>query len=180
MRARRILISLCLAAVLFQVAAGILARMRQSVAEVGNPTLAPEFSWVGLDGSKHRSAELAGHVVALHFWASWCAPCREELPSLLAAAAAHKNIIFLTVSGDELSDQAEQFIKHVQLQLKNPISPNVLYAIDPDKALALETFKAAGYPETILIDSARFKRFTILGPAEWEKERMRNILNRLK
>ena len=47
----------------------------------------PEIEFTDLDGGTHRLADWQGKVVLLNFWATWCAPCREEMPSLDALQA---------------------------------------------------------------------------------------------
>jgi cytochrome c biogenesis protein CcmG/thiol:disulfide interchange protein DsbE len=72
---------------------------------VGEP--APPATLVALDGQRISTAELLGHVVILTFWATWCGPCREELPLLSAYATQHANegltvLAFTLDSPDEL------------------------------------------------------------------------------
>ncbi|HWB99276.1 MAG TPA: TlpA disulfide reductase family protein, partial [Bryobacteraceae bacterium] len=61
-----------------------------------------------LDGQKVRLKDLRGKLVILNFWATWCAPCRDELPMLVSAAkaAANTDLVFLAVSLDDAKTQA--------------------------------------------------------------------------
>jgi thiol-disulfide isomerase/thioredoxin len=56
-------------------------------------------------------AQDAGHYVLVHFWASWCPPCRAEMPELAAWAKAHPNIIFVPISLDDTKADAAHFLK---------------------------------------------------------------------
>lgn len=60
--------------------AGVTAPPAAALVKVGQP--APDFELTLVDGSKVTREELRGHVVILNYWATWCAPCREELPLL--------------------------------------------------------------------------------------------------
>ena len=76
-----------------------------SVLRVGET--APAATLVGLDGQRISTSELLGHVVILTFWATWCGPCREELPLLSAYATQHAReglavLAFTLDSPDEL------------------------------------------------------------------------------
>ena len=56
-------------------------------------------------------AQDAGHYVLVHFWASWCPPCRAEMPEIVAWAKAHPNIIFVPISLDATKHDAAHFLK---------------------------------------------------------------------
>jgi cytochrome c biogenesis protein CcmG/thiol:disulfide interchange protein DsbE len=76
-----------------------------SALRVGEP--APPAILVALDGERISTSELLGHVVILTFWATWCGPCREELPLLSAYATRHADegltvLAFTLNSPDEL------------------------------------------------------------------------------
>ncbi len=64
--------------------------------------LAPDFSLQDLDGKLHRLSAYRGKLVVLHFWATWCAPCRYEIPILhaLGERLAGENILLLSVNVD--------------------------------------------------------------------------------
>jgi peroxiredoxin len=72
---------------------------------IGQP--APEATLIGLDGTRYATRDLIGQVVVLTFWATWCAPCRRELPALSAYAARHA-ADGLTVLGFSLDEPEQQ------------------------------------------------------------------------
>lgn len=95
------------AAMVVAVACGAAARTPQSgnvIRFVRNPDLAPEFQLEGLDGKPLNLASARGKVVLLNFWATWCGPCRAEIPDLIALQqkyAGKLQIIGLTVDEDD-------------------------------------------------------------------------------
>jgi thiol-disulfide isomerase/thioredoxin len=67
-----------------------------------NPATAPAFTLRDLDGREHSSAALRGKVVILNFWATWCGPCRAEIPDLVALQEKYRDqVVVLGVSEDE-------------------------------------------------------------------------------
>jgi thiol-disulfide isomerase/thioredoxin len=140
---------------------------------------APDVVWTAFDGSTHHLNELKGHVVVLHFWASWCPPCREEFPKLLKAAADDPSTMFLTISADEDRAKAEQFIKMAPAVhgLKTP--KNVFYAWDPEKTITYDQFLTTRYPETIIIDPKLHMRRKFPVPVDWDGTAIRAYLKEL-
>jgi thiol-disulfide isomerase/thioredoxin len=70
---------------------------------------APDAPLKGLDGQSHRLSALRGKIVVVNFWATWCAPCQEELPRLaqIAESYAGKPVSFVLISIDEPKDRAK-------------------------------------------------------------------------
>jgi cytochrome c biogenesis protein CcmG/thiol:disulfide interchange protein DsbE len=104
----KILLSLCLAAAaLFSPARSASGKSRQNesvIRFVRNPDAAPDFKVEGLDGKALSLADSRGKVVLLNFWATWCGPCREEIPDLIALQQKYRDqlqIIALTVDEDD-------------------------------------------------------------------------------
>ncbi|HEY5019514.1 MAG TPA: TlpA disulfide reductase family protein [Steroidobacteraceae bacterium] len=85
---------------------------------VGEP--APPATLVTLDGQRVASADLRGRVVILTFWATWCVPCRRELPLLSAYAVSHaaQGLTVLAFSLDAPEDLAR--VKHVAQSFRFP------------------------------------------------------------
>lgn len=109
-------------------------------AEVGK--LAPDFEIDDFDGVRHRLSDYRGKVVFVNFWATWCEPCREEFPELVAfeKEMRPKGVALLTVSLDMASALADQVIPFLKQQgvafpcyIKAPGDDDVfINAVDPE------------------------------------------------
>ena len=107
---------------------------------------APNFCLVNLEGKKVDIKDLKGKVVFLNFWATWCGPCKEEMPSMEALHQHYKNkdFVFLTISVDYGGvNPVKEFIG------KQRYTFPVL--ID-QKGETLDLFEVKGIPMTFLID----------------------------
>lgn len=69
----------------------------------------PAAKFVAADGSSHSFTELGGHIAVVNFWATWCGPCREEMPRLqkIADEYSSKGVSFIAISLDEADTQAK-------------------------------------------------------------------------
>jgi peroxiredoxin len=115
---------------------------------------APDFEAVLRDGRTFKLSEQRGHVVVVTFWASWCSPCRHELPALSALAAKHHDVRWVAVSVDRDRSKADAFLEKMRVDL--PI------AYDPD-ARAMGGFTVTSMPTMFLIDSKGMLRFEHVG-----------------
>lgn len=124
------------------------------------------------DGS--RSVELGklrGDVVVLNFWASWCAPCLEELPSLVAMQSQLPQIKVLAISTDDDASAYSQFLTNHPMGKVTTIRDaqqrsNALYG----------TFR---YPETYVIDRKGVIRRKFIGPQDWTDPEIVSYLKKL-
>ena len=111
----------------------------------GDP--APDFSIELLDGTNFAlSAHLAadGRPVILNLWASWCTPCREEMPALDAAAAEHPDVFFLGVAVEDDPLEAEAFAEEI----------GVSYALAIDETDRVgQRYLSPGLPATFFISA---------------------------
>ncbi len=77
--------------------------------------MAPNFTWQGADGKTHSLAEMKGKVVLLNFWATWCPPCRHELPDIvkIRTELADKGLVVLGVNVAEQPPAGTDVTEHV-------------------------------------------------------------------
>jgi peroxiredoxin len=127
---------------------------------VGQP--APEFSLADLKGNAVRLANLKGKVVFVNVWATWCEPCRQEMPAMQAlyTTLAGPDFEMLAVNSDQ-SDRGvvDRFVQSNGLSF--PVLP------DPNLQVA-ERYQVTGYPETFVIDRNGTIVAHELGPRHWD------------
>jgi cytochrome c biogenesis protein CcmG, thiol:disulfide interchange protein DsbE len=133
--------------------------------------LAPNFS---LQDSDHRVTlnQFRGEVVILNFWATWCPPCMEELPSLMSVQERErgKGIVVLGVSIDVDGDAYHRFLKARGV--------NFLTVRDPDEKVS-NLYGTHGWPESYVIDRQGVMRRKVVGPINWNAPDVVDFLNKL-
>jgi thiol-disulfide isomerase/thioredoxin len=105
---------------------------------------APDFEWTGPDGKIVRLSTYRGKVVVVNFWATWCAPCREEMPAMQRAAASEPDVVVLEVDLMESGDKARSFLDSLGLDRLQPV-------LDTDGATT-RRFGVLTLPSTFFID----------------------------
>lgn len=120
----------------------------------------PAFQIVDLTGNNISNKDLRDKVVLLNFWATWCAPCREEMPALskLYSRFKDKGLIIVGVSIDSSEKLVKSFLE------TNPVSFPI--ATDIDSKIA-DLYKVYTYPTTFLIDKHGVVQEYFLGGQEW-------------
>ena len=129
---------------------GVLGLAVASAAEPGGP--APAFSLAARDGGSVALEDLRGQVVMVNFWATWCGPCREEMPHLEALYQRYSDLGFtlLGVNVEEDSSGADAFLA------ETPVTFPILF--DPDNEVS-ELYNVVAMPSTVLIDRNGNLRF---------------------
>ena len=107
-------------------------------------TAAADFEIPLASGGTFRMSEHRGERVLLTFWASWCSPCRRELPALSTCATTHRDVTVLAVNVDRTSEAAKPFLEKVQFDL--PV------AYDPE-GRQLGKYGVTSMPTMFLFDS---------------------------
>lgn len=107
----------------------------------------PDFEAKDLNGKPLKLSQFKGKVVIVNFWASWCAPCIEEVPSLLSLIKTFpKDIVLLAVSGDSTQEDIDSFMKSFP-EMKT--LPNSYVIWDADKKLSAQ-FEVLRLPESFI------------------------------
>ena len=132
---------------------------------------APDFSLPSLNGKTYKLSDLKGKVVLLDFWATWCPPCREELPIIekLHQEFKDKNLVVLGISNED-RQTIENFLKNNRLTF--PI------LIDEREKVG-KSYKVVAIPRVLLIDKTGKIRKDILGYNPKNEEILRELIERL-
>lgn len=132
----------------------------------------PAFVLGDIDHKTWRLAELRGSAVMLNFWATWCEPCRAEMPSLEALAARHRadGLVVLAVNFREAEPTIRRFLEKMPIGL--PI------VMDPQGSVT-KAWTPGVFPSTVLIDRSGQPRRTIVGELDWNAELVRPWMNEL-
>jgi peroxiredoxin len=144
---------------------------------IGTP--APDFTIQDADRSVSLS-QLKGKIVVLNFWATWCPPCVEEMPSLVQMQKhmQGKGITVLAVSVDDDADDYHKFLKEHDIDLLTVRDPGQKNDTGVIAAVASRygTFK---FPETYIIDRDGTIRRKFIGPVDWSRAEIVEYLSRL-
>ena len=137
--------------------------------EIGS---APNFKLDNTDGESFELDSTRGQWVFLHFWASWCGPCREEMPTIQKLSETLDSdkfkIVMINTAEDE--DTIFTFLAGISVEI------DTLMDVDGQ---VTEVWKPRGLPTTFLIDPNGKVRYQAIGGREWNKAIYINFLKKL-
>jgi thiol-disulfide isomerase/thioredoxin len=129
-------------------------------------------------GNKKTIADFAGKKLLVNFWASWCVPCRAEMPALESLAKQYNSQSFMVLPinldvGDSGLDKAKKFLADESLTL--PLYPAPMQAFQRLQQQAV----SIGLPTTVLLDEKGCELAVLQGPAEWDSPDGKAVIDAL-
>ncbi|WP_227418244.1 TlpA family protein disulfide reductase [Roseitranquillus sediminis] len=134
------------------------------------PRLVPDVVLSNLDGGEVRLADYAGAPVVLNFWATWCAPCRQEMPSLdrLQAEMGGRLEVVTVATGRNAPAGIRRFFEEEGIERLPMLT-------DPDQSFSRE-MGVLGLPVTVILDANGQEIARLTGGAEWDSEDAKLLL----
>jgi thiol-disulfide isomerase/thioredoxin len=133
------------------------------------PKLLPDLDFLGPDGKPMKLSQLRGKTVLLNLWATWCAPCRHEMPALDklqgALGGADFEVVAVTIDQRNL-DRPKAFLQEIGVT-------RLAYYSDPTAKIFQQlraVDRALGMPTTLIIDPHGCELGYLAGPADWASE----------
>ena len=150
-----------------------LAEKSQPLHPVSNKPLAADFTLQDVDGNVHQLKQYRGRVVIVNFWATWCPPCRFELPSMERAYEQLKkeNIEILAIDVGEDADTIFTFTADY------PVTFPLLMDLD---SKVINDYPVIGLPTTYVIDPDGRLVYRAIGTREWDDISLLNQIKALK
>ena len=139
------------------------------------PTPAPAYVFKDAEGRDVRFADFKGRVAVVNLWATWCAPCKIEMPTLAALAEHYKDrddvaVVTISMDVDKAVPEARAFIAdHAPLA----------YYADPKFQLPFEFPGKGAMPQTILLDRRGNVRAVLTGEADWASAEAKALVEAL-
>lgn len=168
-------ISVWLVTLMLLIATNVVAaeKGKQTLPKLAEPFAAPDFTLKGEDGKTYRLKDYRGKVVILNFWATWCPPCREEMPSMERAWQIIKDngIVILAINVGEDADTIFEFTGQYTMTFPLPMD------IDGD---VVKQYPVRGLPTTYIIDPAGRATHRAVGSREWDDPVLLRQLEEMK
>jgi len=148
--------------------------LNHQLTQLATPVMAPDFTLEDMDGESYTLGDYRGKVVMVNFWATWCPPCRRELPSMEALYQAFKDESFTILAINQWESPDHVFAYMGQLE----VFPDFPILFDRDSAVS-QTFGVKGLPTTVLIDKRGRVVYRAVGGRDFNHPEVRAIIRGL-
>ncbi len=145
----------------------------QSLTRLTHKISAPNFKLNDMDGNTHTLSDYKGKTIIVNFWATWCPPCREELPSMNRAwkKVQSQNIAMLAINVGEDEDSIFSFTGDY------PIDFTILLDTTGEE---INQWPIKGLPSTFVVDPSGKIVYRAIGGREWDSDKLLNLVRALQ
>jgi peroxiredoxin len=149
--------------------------LEQTLTPLPDKPPAPAFDLAGPDGRRWRLADLQGKPMIINFWATWCPPCRAEMPSMQRAweMVADEGILIIAINVGEDVGTVKRFLAQQQVPMRFPLP------IDGD-AEVTQSWPLKGLPTTFVVDPSGRIVYKATGEREWDDPALLDLVRALK
>jgi len=135
---------------------------------------APAYAFKDADGKSVTAADFKGKVVVMNLWATWCAPCKIEMPTLAKLAKQYEGkpvaVVAVSIDKPEAVNEAKAFIaQNAPLRFYNDPDAKLPWSIKPE---------AAGMPTTLILGKDGLERGRISGQADWDQAGAKSVIDK--
>ncbi|MEN8213780.1 MAG: TlpA disulfide reductase family protein [Pseudomonadota bacterium] len=132
---------------------------------------APDFELVDMDGARHRLSDYRGKPVIINFWATWCPPCRAEMPSMNRGwHKVKEEVVMLAVNVGE--DEDKIFVFGADYPIDFPI-------LLDQSGDVIKQWPVKGLPTTFVLDRVGNIRYIAVGAREWDDDALLELVKGL-
>lgn len=152
-----------------------LARNGMEKLQVVTPKPPPAKTFLDADGKAVTLADFRGEVLVVNLWATWCAPCKVEMPTLAALQKAYEGqpvkVLAISIDKEDQTAAAKAFMaQNAPLGFYQEASLMLPYSFDP---------YVQGFPTTVLYDRAGQERARLVGEADWSTAEAKAVVDHL-
>lgn len=129
-------------------------------------SIAPNIELSSFNGRTFHLSDFRGRMIALHFWASWCVPCRVEMPIMGRFIADNPNAVVLPISVDRNPKAAMRFLDQIGVSIPLMFAGKTV----------TDLFQVRAIPTTIILDKDRRFLYKVFGQTPWNAKDFKDLL----
>ncbi len=137
--------------------------------ETFTPDTAPELSFTSVDGKRFALKDFKDKVIILNFWATYCAPCVAEFPSMLELVEKSNGaVVLIALSQDEKQEDISRFLARFENKYGRTLrGDSFRMVLDTDQKISREYFSVMKLPETVVVDRNMRMIRKVAGAIDW-------------
>ena len=149
-------------------------KLSHHLSKLPYPVAAPDFKLQDMDEETHRLDDYKGKVIMLNFWATWCPPCRREMPSMERLHKMLDSDRFAVIAINQMETPDHVFAYTGQLE----VDPTFTILFDTDSSVS-QRYRVNGLPTSYIIDKRGYIRYRAVGGREFDHPAVVKIIKQL-